>query len=150
MNTPALRQMELTDLQIKACTVWRAPDKVVYLELPYVSPLFQFVAGGAFIDDLELGTPSEFPFLCKVVSFTGVTPGTLVQIQWPDGRYLSNPGVDMFSFVGTGRRGRLIRPHKLMDPASKIRFNIDNRGAGDTNLELYFEGVLRVPLMVGT
>jgi hypothetical protein len=115
-----------------------------------VTPLFQLVAAGVFVDDLELGTPPEFEFCCKVLSFSGITPGTLVQVQWPDGRYLSNPGVDLFSFVGTGRRGRLINPHKRMPPASKIRFNIDNRTVGqDVNLELYFEGVLRVPLMVG-
>lgn len=143
-----LRQLELSDLQLASCTRWVAPDGVVILELPTVLPYFRTVNAGAIIDDAELGTPASYPFLCKAICFTGVTPGTLIQVQWPDGRYLSNPGVDFFSFVGTGRRARLVRPHKLMQPSSKIRLNIDNSGVGTAaDLELYFEGVFRVPLV---
>jgi hypothetical protein len=147
MNTK-LREMRLSDLQLKTCTRWRAPDGVVYLEIQHTLPFYRTVAAGAVLDDVELGTPPEFEFACKQISSTGVTPGTLIQIQWPDGRYLSNPGVDFFSFVGTGRRARGLEFPKRIKPASKIRFNIDNSGVPTSaDLEIYFEGVLRVPLV---
>lgn len=141
--------MELSDLQLASCTRWVSPEGVVYLELPYVLPFFRTVAAGAMVDDAELGTPPGYEMACKAISSTGVTPGTLVQIQWPDGRYLSNPGVDFFSFVGTGRRAwSLADTPKRLRPASKIRFNIDNSGvAVASELEIYFEGVLRIPLV---
>jgi len=100
------------------------------------------------VDDDELGTHPRYEFAVKLIGNTGITPGTLVQVQWPDARYLSNPGIDVFSFWGTGRRGRLLDPIKRLRPASKIRFNIDNSGVGvQSDLEIYFEGVLRIPLV---
>ena len=42
-----LREMRLSDLQLKSCTRWRAPDGVVYLEVPYVLPFYLSVAAGA-------------------------------------------------------------------------------------------------------
>lgn len=142
-----LREMRLSDLQLKTCTRWVAPDGVVYLEIAHTLPFYLSVAAGVMLDDVELGTPPEFEFACKQICSTGITPGTLVQIQWPDGRYLSNPGVDFFSFVGTGRRARGLEFPKRIKPASKLRFNIDNSAAGASDLEIYFEGVLRVPLV---
>lgn len=148
MNASPYRQMRLSDLQLKSCTRWVAPDGVVYLEIPYTLPFYKTIAAGAFADDTELGTPPEYEFAVKVISNTGVTPGTLVQIRWPDGRYLSNPGIDVFGFIGTGRRGRLMSNPKRLRPNSKIRFNIDNSGVEvASSLELYFEGVLRIPLV---
>lgn len=148
MNASPFRQVQLSDLQLKSCMRWTDPDGVVHLEVPYVLPFYRSIAAGAFADDSELGTPPEYEFVCKVIGNTGVTPGTLIQIRWPDGRYLSNPGVDFFSFVGTGRRGRLLDVPKRLRPASKIRFNIDNTGVGSAaDLEIYFEGALRIPLV---
>ena len=143
-----LRTLKLSDLQLGDCSRWFQPNGTQYLELPLILPYFKQVTGGQVLDDEEVGTPPKYPFVCKAIGSTGVTPGTLVQIQWPDGRYLSNPGIDFFSFVGTGRRGRLIDPHKRMPPASKIILNIDNSGTDATsNLEIYFEGCLLIPLV---
>lgn len=140
--------MQLTDLQIEACSLWKDPAGVSYLEVPHVVPFYFVIAAGATKEDVELGTPAEFAFRCKVVSSTCLTPGTLIQIQWPDGRYLSNPGIDFFSFVGTGRRGRNLEHPKVFPPSSKIRFNLDNSAvAVDSELELFFEGVLLVPMV---
>src|SRR5271170_2170643 len=100
--------VELSNQQIAACSPWTNPANTQTLPVPFVLPFFLAVAAGAILSDIELGTPTEYDFVCKVISSTGVTPGTLIQIQWPDGRYLSNPGVDFFSFVGTGKRGRLV------------------------------------------
>jgi hypothetical protein len=121
----------------------------VYLPIPHVLPfVYDVAANAAPLTAVEIGTPSEYDFLVKAVTFTGSTPGTLIQVQWPDGRYLSNPGIDFFSFVGTGKRARLVDPHKLCARQSKIRFNIDNSEVDqDATLEIMFEGVLLVGLV---
>lgn len=143
-----MRLANLSDYQLQGCNRW-ALQGATKLGIAHTEPLFLTVpANSPVLPDVELATPSENDFLVKVVSFTGVTPGTLLQIQWPDGRYLSNPGLDFFSFVGTGRRGRLILPHKFCPRASKIRVNIDNsQVASVANIELYFEGVILVDLL---
>jgi len=142
-----MRLANITDYQLGACNKWSLGN-VTKLAIAHTICVYQQIANGAILNDVEIATPSDHDFICKVVSSTGVTPGTLVQIQWPDGRYLSNPGVDFFSFVGTGRRGRLITPHKLCAKSSKIRLNFDNSLVGSTaNLEIYFEGVILVDLV---
>lgn len=154
----ALRELRLTDLQIRACSLWVAPDGTQYLPVPHTIP-FYFNAPAnppqtTQVPDVELGTPPKYKFLCKVISAAlqqtenPSIPTPIIQVQWPDGRYLSNPGMDVFSFIGTGKNGRLISPHKLMEPNSKIRLNVDNT-ANDVSYQvvMFFEGVLLVPLV---
>jgi hypothetical protein len=143
------RQLALSDLQIQACSRWRDPAGREFLELFHVIPFYMTLAANAApLSDVELGIHSEFDFVCKAIGYTGQTAGTLVQIQWPDGRYLSQSGLDVFNFVQTGKRGRLIDPQKVCPRGEKIRLNIDNSAVGETSsLELYFEGVLRVPMI---
>ena len=142
-----MRLANITDYQLQGCNKWTL-GQATKLAIAHTIPFFQQILAGQVLNDIELATPPDHDFICKVVSSTGVTPGTLVQIQWPDGRYLSNPGVDFFSFVGTGRRGRLISPHKQCPRSSKIRLNLDNSLVDSTaNLEIYFEGVVLVELV---
>jgi hypothetical protein len=143
------RQLELTDMQVQACSRWRDPAGREFLELFHVIPFFQAVPANApIMVDVELGVPTEFDFLCKAIGYTGQTAGTLIQIQWPDGRYLSQAGVDVFNFIQTGKRGRLVSPEKELERGSKIRMNIDNSAVGSvSNVELYFEGLLRIPML---
>lgn len=142
-----MRLANITDYQLQGCNKWSL-GSVTKLAIPHTIAFYQQIAANAVLNDVEIATPSDHDFICKVVSSTGVTPGTLVQIQWPDGRYLSNPGVDFFSFVGTGRRGRLVTPHKLCRKSAKIRLNLDNSLVNSTaNLEIYFEGVILVELV---
>jgi hypothetical protein len=144
----SLRQLQLNDLQLATCTRWLNPSGVTVLPVAHTIPFFYQIAANTAADAVELATHAEFPFLLKVLSFTGVTPGTLIRLQWPDGRYLSNPGVDFFSFMRTGKLGRLIDPHKRLPPAQKIRLDIDNSAVGTAAvIELYLEGVLEVPLV---
>jgi hypothetical protein len=138
----------ISDLQVQGCNRWTLPDGTIKLALPHVLPFFRTIAANSVITDNEFGTPPDYDFLCKVVSWTGFTPKMTVQIQWPDGRYLSNPGLDFFSFVGVGRRGRLISPHKFCAKSSKIRLNLDNTAnVNDYSIELYFEGVILVDIL---
>lgn len=154
----SLRELRLTDLQIRACTRWVAPDGTDYLPVPHYIP-FYFNAPAnppqtTQVPDVELGTPARYKFLCKVVSaafqqtaFPSI-PTPTVQIQWPDGRYLTNPGLDVFSFIGTGKNGWLVSPHKLMNPNSKIRMNVDNtENAIAYRVVMFFEGCLLVPMI---
>jgi hypothetical protein len=143
------RQLEISDLQLQACQRWRAPDGAEFFELFNVIPFYQHVAANAVLVDVELGTPPEFEFVCKAIGYTGLTYGTLIQLQWPDGRYLQASGVDYAAFVQTGKRGRLVERPKRMPPASKLRFNIDNTGnpATAVDIELFLEGVLLVPMI---
>lgn len=147
-----IRELKLSDLQTKVCTRFTAPDNTVLLPLPHVIPFYRSVdANASPLVDLELGTFAEYDFIVKAVSYTGVTPGTLIQIQWPDGRYLQNPGLDFFSFVGTGKRSRLVDPHKRIRKSAKIRISIDNSAVGlVSNVELYFEGVVLLPFLKGS
>jgi hypothetical protein len=146
----SLRTLQISDLQVNACGKWTDPNGTKYLELPHVVPVFTSVgADVAPIVDYEVGTPPEFGFGVKCISYTGITPGTLIQIQWPDGRYLQSNPVDMFSFCGTGKRARWLEVVKWMPPNSKIRLKIDNSAAAYTDIEMYFEGVLRVPMVNG-
>ena len=143
-----LRQLALSDLQLASCTRWVNPQGVTVLPVFHTITWFYQIAAGATADGIEIATHPEFPFEARVLSFTGVTPGTLVRVQWPDGRYLSNPGIDFFSFVRTGKNGRLLDPVKILPPAQKIRLDVDNSNVeGVAVLELYLEGVLQVPLI---
>jgi hypothetical protein len=143
----SFRQIKLSDLQVNTCGQWTAPNGTRFLELPHTVTTFLTVAGNAELFEYEQGTEPDFRFLCKAVSFTGVTPGTLIQIQWPDGRYLQSVPMDFFSFVGTGKRARWLEAPKLMPPSSKIRLTIDNSQVDvSSDIELYFEGVLRIPM----
>jgi hypothetical protein len=144
------RQLQLTDLQISACQRWQTPEGTQLFELPHILPFFQgFAANLPLVTDVELGTPPEFDFVVKAIGNTSQTPGTLVQVQWPDGRYLSSAGVDVYSFWQTGKRGRLLDRPKRMPPSSKIRLSVDNSAVGSiSNQELYFEGVLLVPMIL--
>jgi hypothetical protein len=153
----SLRELRLTDLQLRACSLWTDPDGSQYLPVYKCLP-FYFVAPAnppttTPIQDTELGTPPRYRFLCKVISaaFSQTAnpsiPTPKIQIQWPDGRYLSNPALPVFSFVGTGKNGRLVWPHKMCPPSSKLRMNVDNTASTVAyQVQMFFEGCLLVPL----
>jgi hypothetical protein len=142
------RLAKATDYQISACSKWTAPDGARFLELPFVVPFYQLVTAGQVLNGVEVACSSEFDFLAKVLSSTTTVAGALVQVQWPGGRYLSSSGLSVFDFLGTGMRGRLIDEHELISRGDKVRLNIDASAAvADVNLSLFFEGVLRLPMV---
>lgn len=147
----SLRQLKLSDLQINACGVYTTPQGLQILPLPWTLPGYvSLTALQAPVPDFEIGTHPEFPFLVRAISYTGLVPATLIQVQWPDGKYLSNAPVDFFSFVGTGKRGRYLEVPKLCPPQSKIKLNLDNSAvSSNSDVEVYFEGCLLIPLVNG-
>jgi len=140
-----MNQVQLTDRQINACGLWRDPQGTVRLPVPHILPYFKTLTAGQVLAGDEIGTPGAVDFEIRVVSATITFAATLIRIQWPDGRYMSPRGVDFFSFVGTGRRGRLLQPFKTVHPNQKIRLDLDNTLGGAGTIEIYFEGVLWVP-----
>jgi len=154
----ALRELRLTDLQLRACSLWTDPDGTQYLPVYKCLPYY-FVAPAnppqtTPVSDNELGTPPRYRFLCKTIeaAFSQTAnpsiPTPVVQIQWPDGRYLSNPGMKVFSFIGTGKNAYLVDPFKMCPPSSKIRMNIDNTDSTVAyQLQMFFVGALLVPLI---
>jgi hypothetical protein len=147
----SLRQIQLSDLQVNACGVYTTPQGIKILPLPWTLPGYtSLLADQAPYPDFEIGTHPEFPFVVRQISYTGLTAGTLIQVQWPDGKYLQNTPVDFFSFCGTGKRARYLERPKLVPPQSKIRLNLDNSAVGsNSDVEIYFEGCLLIPLVNG-
>lgn len=147
----SLRELKLSDLQINSCGAASAPNGAKILFVPHTIPVFETLqAEQAILTDYEVATDPDYDFIVKAISYTGLTPATLFQVQWPDGRYLSNTTVDLFSFCGTGKRSRGFDAPKLCPAASKIRLTMDNSAVGSiSNVELYFEGVLKVILVNG-
>lgn len=145
-----LRTIKLSDLQLNGCGVFTLPNGSQILELPWTVPVFTSVAALTTVEDFEVSTHPEFAFEVKAVSYTGLVPGTLIQIQWPDGLYLQNTPVDFFSFCGTGKRARWLEVPKLCGTNAKIRLNINNSAVDQqSDIELYFEGVLKIPMVNG-
>lgn len=142
----ALRRIKLDDYQIAACDLWTAPDGTVYVPVPFVVPITFRAAAGVAYPGVEIGCDSEFDFEASVISAVVIVPGATVQVQWPDGRYNSNPGIPVYDFIGTGKRALLLDPPELIPRGDKIRLNIQG-GAVDSTINLFFEGVLKVPMV---
>lgn len=142
----------LTDYQLQACA-WTSPEGAAFLELPHTIPWYFTAAAGTAYPGVEQAMSAQYDFVVKgisaVVDFTGLDE-TLVQIQWPDGRFLSNPGLPVWDFIGTGLRGWVLENPELIAHGSKLKVNTDNSANfSAVNLALFFEGVLRIPMVQG-
>jgi hypothetical protein len=122
---PAPLGSGLTSAQAGAC-LKTEPDGRQFLEIPYVVPFYVRVAPGQIANGLEVAINSEYEFRVMVISATLVTQGPRLQVQWPDGRYLSRPGIPVFDFIGTGMRGRLLEEPETIGRTEKILLNVDN------------------------
>jgi hypothetical protein len=111
--------------QKSACVVTE-PDGRQFLELPFVVPVFVRVLAGQVVQGLEVSVSGEYDFQVRVISAALLTGGPRVQVEWPDGRYLSTPGLPLFDFVGTGMRGRLLENPETIGRTEKILLNVDN------------------------
>lgn len=107
-----------------ACVVIH--DGEEYLELPFTVPWYFLAAAGVSSEGLELAMSADYDFEVHAVSAVIGAPGPLAQIQWPDGRYLSNPGLPMFDFIGTGQRGFLLENPELIPRGAKVKVNVSN------------------------
>ena len=143
---------KLTDMQFRACN-WTSPAGADFLPLAHTIPWYFTAAATTLYQGIEQAMNSQYDFLVTgisaVVDVTGNNE-TLLQIQWPDGRFLSNPGLPVWDFIGTGLRGWVLENPELIPHGTKVKLNIDNsNNSSIVNLGLFFEGLLRVPMVQG-
>lgn len=152
MNASNFTLPSLTDYQLQACS-WTSPDGAMFLELPHTIPWYFAAAADTLYAGIEQAMSAQYDFVINGISAVVDVTGddeTLLQIQWPDGRYLSNPGLPVWDFIGTGLRGWVLENPEVIAHGSKVKLNIDNSGNGsNVNLGLFFEGVLRIPMVQG-
>ena len=146
----SFRIPKLTDYQLKGC-IWQAPDGSKFLPMPYTVPWYFHAAASSIKLGVEQAFHSEFDFYINAIGgIQNKQDGdvTYIQVQWPDGRYLSNPGLPVWDFIGTGMRGFCIESGERVAHGSKVKLNVDNSGNDeDCDIALFFEGVLLVPMV---
>ena len=101
-------------------------DGEEFVELPFTVPWYFLAAAGVNSEGLELAMSADYDFEVRAVSAVIGAPGPLAQIQWTDGRYLSNPGLPVFDFIGTGERGFLLENPELIPRGAKVKVNVSN------------------------
>lgn len=144
---PGRYRIDETPDQLAGCT-WTSPEGRVFLELPHAMPWYYTAAGSTLYQGIEQGMNPDYDFIVKAICAVIDVPVTLIQIQWPDGRFLSNPGLPMYDFIGTGLRGWVLENPELIQRGEKIKLQVDNSAnASAVNLDLFFEGLLRIPMV---
>ena len=92
----------------------------------------------------EHNAPPKYDWLIHAVSAVVSAPYTYMRIQWPDGHFLSNTPVDIWSMIQTGRNGRLFERPKFVEKNSVIRMDFGTSQTGDVvQVKVHFEGALR-------
>ncbi len=141
---------KLTPAKLAACQPYRNA-RGNFLQLPFVSKFeiqLDNTAGTSFlsIPGQEQNAPPKYDFLIHAMSALVDLPYTYLRVQWPDGHYLSNTPVDIWSMMQTGRNGRLFSRPKFIERNSVIRMEF---GTGQTesvvNVRVFYEGCLLIP-----
>ncbi len=141
---------KLTPAKLQACMPYTCPQGK-FLQLPLISTfeiVLNNVGNSTFlsIPGQELNAPPKYDYLIHALGALVDLPYTYMRLQWPDGHYLSNVPVDIWSMIQTGRNGRLLAKPKLVEKNSVIRmeFGTSQTGAA-VNVKVYFEGCLLIP-----
>lgn len=142
-----MKPIALDRYQFQACSNWVQPSGSRILPVTFTIPFYFPLEAETVYEDLEqaISTPGKYPFVLRAVGAFLAEPGPLVRFQWPNGRYLSNVGIPLFGYVGTGKRGRLIDPVVKMKDTDVIRIDVDNSTGPTQQLCIFFEGVVLVP-----
>jgi hypothetical protein len=142
-----MKPIALDRYQFQACSKWVQPTGSKILPVTYTIPFYFPMTAGQVYEDVEqaISTPGKYPFVLRAIGAFLTGPGTTVRFQWPNGRYLSNVGIPIFGYVGTGKRGRLIDPIVKMKDTEVILMDIDNTNGETGQLCIFFEGVVLVP-----
>lgn len=141
-----MKPITLDRMQFQACSKWVARSGKI-LPVTFTIPFYYPLAAGQIYEGLEqaVSTPGKYPFTLRAVGAYLAAPGPVVRFQWPNGRYLSTVGIPIFSYIGTGKRGRLIDPPVPMKDTDVIRMDVDNSAGGAQQLCIFFEGVVLIP-----
>jgi len=140
---------KITPAKLQACAPYGGP-RGNFLQLPFTS-FFEVslnnAGGTAFlsIPGQEQAAPSAYDFLVHQISALVSAPDTYMRVQWPDGRYLSQTPVDIWSMIQTGRNGRLLGRPKFVEKNGVIRMEFGTGQAEVVNVQIFFEGALLIP-----
>jgi len=146
---------KLTPAKLRACIPYEC-SKGKYLQLPFCS-IYEtqldnriasgFGTGFLFVPGNEQGTPPKYPFLIHAISALVSQPYTYMRIQWPDGHYLSNVPVDIWSMMQTGRNGRLLERPEFTEPGDVIRMEFGTQRGTEIPVlvKIHFEGCILIP-----
>jgi len=141
---------KITAAKLQACVPYTCP-RGNFLQLPFTS-IFEIVldntAGTDFLEvpGQEQNAPPKYDFLVHALSAQVSTPYTYMRIQWPDGHFLSNTPVDIWSMIQTGRNGRLFERPKFVEKNSVIRMDFGTaQTAAAVQIRIFFEGSLLIP-----
>lgn len=141
---------KLTPEKLSVCQPYRTA-RGNWLQLPFISKFeiqLNNVGGTSFLSvpGQEQNAPPKYDFLIHAMSALVDLPNTYLRVQWPDGHYLSNVPVDIWSMMQTGRNGRLFSRPKFIEKNSVIRQEFGTAQTGSVvNVRVYYEGCLLIP-----
>jgi hypothetical protein len=142
---------KITASKLQACIPYSCPQGK-FLQLPFPASIFETVldntAGTSFLSlpGQEHNAPNKYHWLIHSVSALVDLPYTYMRIQWPDGLFLSNTPVDIWSMMKTGRNGRLFEKPKFVEKNSVIRMDFGTSQTSQAvNVRVFFEGALLIP-----
>jgi hypothetical protein len=141
---------KITAAKLQACVPYTCP-RGNFFQLPFTS-IFEIAidntAGTSFLSvpGQEQNAPPRYDFLIHSLSALVSLPYTYMRIQWPDGHFLSNTPVDIWSMIQTGRNGRLFERPKFVEKNSVIRMDFGtSQTSAVVQAKVFFEGALLIP-----
>ena len=142
---------KITAAKLQACVPYSCP-RGNFFQLPFPASIFEITmdntSGTSFLSvpGQEHNAPPKYDWLIHAVSAIVSAPYTYMRIQWPDGHFLSNTPVDIWSMIQTGRNGRLFERPKFVEKNSVIRMDFGTSQTGAVvTAKIFFEGALLIP-----
>lgn len=141
---------KITAEKLQACMPYTC-SRGTFLQLPFFSTFevnLDNTSGTDFLNvpGQEQNAPNKYDYLIHAISAIVSLPYTYMRIQWPDGHFLSNNPVDIWSMVQTGRNGRLFERPKFIEKNSVIRMDFGtSQTSAVVQVKIFFEGALLIP-----
>ena len=142
---------KITAAKPQACVPYSC-SRGNFLQLPFPASIFEVnldnTSGTEFLSvpGQEHNAPNKYDWLIHSISALVSLPYTYMRIQWPDGHFLSNTPVDIWSMMQTGRNGRLFEKPKFVEKNSVIRMDFGTaQTSAVVQVKIFFEGCLLIP-----
>ena len=142
---------KITAAKPQACVPYSC-SRGNFLQLPFPASIFEVNLDNTSGTELlsvpgqEHNAPNKYDWLIHSISALVSLPYTYMRIQWPDGHFLSNTPVDIWSMMQTGRNGRLFEKPKFVEKNSVIRMDFGTaQTSAVVQVKIFFEGCLLIP-----
>ena len=142
---------KITAAKLQACVPYSC-SRGNFLQLPFPASIFEVNLDNTSgtevlsVPGQEHNAPNKYDWLIHSISALVSLPYTYMRIQWPDGHFLSNTPVDIWSMVQTGRNGRLFEKPKFVEKNSVIRMDFGTaQTSAVVQVKIFFEGCLLIP-----